>query len=85
MPKENKKLKIATKAPGVLEILWEQGFFRTQKDQTKISKRLGELGYNFSAATLGMALGSVKYLTRWGKRGSYEYIQKHPYLEKSKK
>ena len=31
-----------------------------------------------------MALKRAKYLTRRGRKGSYEYIQKHPYLDEGK-
>jgi hypothetical protein len=32
-----------------------------------------------------MALLRAKYLTRRGKKGSYEYIQKHPYVTDEQK
>lgn len=80
MPKGNKE--ISTTAPGVLKMLWKEGFFnKTPKNQPEITKRLCDLGYNFSAATLGMALKDAKYLTRKGAKGSYKYVQKHPFIE----
>lgn len=81
MPKENKKARIETTATGALKVLWGQGFFKAKKKNAAIIERFSGLGYNFSQGELGMALMRAKYLTRRGKRGSYEYIQKHPYVE----
>lgn len=81
MPKENKKIKVATTATGALRILWQKGLFKAAKKQSDIVKHLAEQGYNFTDPELGMALLRAKYLTRHGKKGSYEYIQKHPYTE----
>lgn len=80
MPKGNKKVKVATTATGALKILWEKGFFKAAKKQSDIVKHLAGHGYNFTDPELGMALLRAKYLTRRGKKGSYEYIQKHPYV-----
>ena len=74
----NKKVaKTATKA---LLILWEEGFFKSWRKQAKIVDALANRGNNFASAELGMALKRAKHLTRRGKKGSYEYIQKYPFL-----
>jgi hypothetical protein len=39
---------------------------------------------HFSDAELGMALMRAGHLTRRGKRGSYEYIQKYPFVEEDR-
>ena len=80
MLKGNKKIvKTATEA---LKTLWQKGFFKTWQNNKKIVNRLAVKGNNFSPAELGMALKRAKHLTRRGKRGSYEYIQKYPYTKK---
>ena len=79
MPKGNKK--IAITAPAALKILWEEGFFKDLKNNQKIVKHLAKRGNNFSPAELGMALKRAKHLTRRGKRGNYEYIQKYPFID----
>lgn len=85
MQKGNKKSSIATTATGALKILWKKGFFKTKKKQINTAEYFGRTGYNFSDAELGMALGRAKkYLTRKGKRGGYEYIQKYPFIEDEK-
>jgi hypothetical protein len=43
-------------------------------------EKLDKKGNHFSDAELGMALMRANHLTRRGKRGSYEYIQKYPYI-----
>lgn len=78
MPKENKK--IARTATEVLKILWEEGFFKISQKNKNIIGRLTKRGNNFSSAELGMALKRAKHLTRRGKKGNYEYIQKYPYF-----
>ena len=75
----NKQRKIAKTAPDALKILWEEGFFNAWKKYTEIEDRLADRGNHFSVA-LVMALKRAKHLTRRGKRGSYEYIQKHPFI-----
>jgi hypothetical protein len=77
MANRNKIAKTATEA---LAILWEEGFFRTWKKKGVIEGHLGKRGNNFSGPELGMALKRAKHLTRRGKHGSYEYIQKYPFV-----
>lgn len=83
MPKEN-KIKFARTATESIKLLWEKGFFKAAQKQPYIVKQLANQGYNFSEPELGMALLRAKYLTRKGKKGAYEYIQKYPYFEDEK-
>ena len=78
------KPKIATTATGALRILWEEGFFRSWKKISEIDQVLGKRDHHFPSRDLGMALQRAKYLTRRGKRGGYEYIQKHPFIREEK-
>lgn len=75
----NRKSKIAKTATQALAILWEEGFLRAWKKRGVIEVHLAKRGNNFSGPELGMALKRAKHLTRKGKQGSYEYIQKHPF------
>ena len=83
MAKTSKK--IAMGATEALKLLWERGLFKQWRDYTKIVESLSQDNYHFSTPELGMALKRAKYLTRRGKRGSYEYIQKYPYAQEGKK
>ncbi len=76
----NRKTRVATTATEALKILWEEGFFRGWKKKASIEKSLDKRGNHFSSAALGMALRRAKHLTHGGKRGDFEYIQKHPFV-----
>lgn len=68
-------------APGALRILWSEGFFLNNKTSKNIEDKLAKWGYNFSKYTLGMALKSAKFLTRYGQKGKYSYRQKYPFVD----
>ncbi len=76
----HKKFMVARTATEALGMLWRNGFFRTKQTQPKIVAHLAKAGHNFEGPELGMALKRARYLTRRGKRGSYEYIQKYPFV-----
>jgi len=75
---------IATTATEGLKILWKEKFFEKARKVKEMVENFAKRHHHFSDAELGMALNRAKYLTRRGKRGNYEYIQKHPYVEKIK-
>ena len=75
---------IAKTATEGLKILWSEKFFEKFKKVSDIVENFSKRHHHFTDAELGMALNRAKYLTRRGKRGSYEYIQKHPYLMEEK-
>lgn len=70
---------IAKTATNALSILWEEGYFQDWRKRSDIEKHLAKRGNNFSGPELGMALKRSRKLTRRGKRGTYEYIQKYPF------
>ncbi len=53
------------------------------KKKAPIEESLAKRGNHFSDPELGMALKRAGHLTRRGKRGSYEYIQKYPFFVES--
>ncbi len=69
-------------ASGALNTLWQEGVFKSWLNFKSISTALAKRGNNFSVAELGMALRRADYLTRHGKRGYFEYIQKRPSISK---
>lgn len=77
---ENKTGRVARTATEALKILWEVGFFKGWKKKAPIVETLAKRGNNFSDPELGMALKRARHLTRRGKRGNYEYIQKYPFM-----
>lgn len=75
----NRKTRIAKTATEALKILWEERFFRSWRNLGDIEATLAKTGHHFSDPELGMALKRARFLTRRGKRRSYEYIQKYPF------
>lgn len=75
--------RVARSATEALKLLWEAGFFRTWKRSKGVEEQLNKRGYNFSSPELGMALKRAKHLTRRGRQGSFEYIQKYPFFEEA--
>jgi hypothetical protein len=76
----NRKSAVAKTATQALQVLWQEAFFRNARKWSDIERSLGKRGNNFSTAELGMALKRARHLTRRGKRGHYEYIQKYPFV-----
>ncbi len=70
-------LKNKTNAYNCLEILWESGFFKIEKNLSDISKGISKKwGHNFSSIEICKALKKASFLKCTGKRGSFLYIQK---------
>ncbi len=74
----SKRTRTATTATESLKILWDDAFFAFWRKFGAIDEHLAKRGNHFSVPELGMALKRSKHLTRRGKQGSYEYIQKYP-------
>lgn len=75
--KKNKK--VTTTTTEALKILWEREIFRKWRKIADVVKEFSKRGYNFPLTNVDKALQRAPYLTKRGKRGSYEYIQKYPY------
>lgn len=71
---------VAKTATEALKVLWAETFFLAWKRKAGIEEKLAQRGNHFSDAELGMALKRSRFLTRRGTRGSFEYIQKHPFI-----
>lgn len=70
-------LKYKTNAYNCLEILWQSGFFKIEKDLSDISKGISEKwGHNFSSIEICKALKKASFLKCTGKKRSFRYIQK---------
>jgi hypothetical protein len=75
--------RVAKTATEGLKILWEEKLFRTSQGMGAVEEALAKRDNHFTPSELGMALKRANYLTRRGKRGAYEYIQKYPYVGES--
>lgn len=70
------KESVKTPSNGI-KILWQEGFFKSWQTMASVSQNFEERGNHFSSTEIGMALfRGRKFLTRRGKRGDYQYIQK---------
>lgn len=78
-------MSVAKTETEAVHFLWSQGVFKAERTFEKIKKELGEQGHHFPDNNLYRALTRAKYLTRFGKRGSYKYIQKYPYSKEEEK
>ncbi len=74
----------ANSASEALEILWQEGIFKSWQKFNQTAQILGNRGNNFSKPELGLALRRAKFLTRRGKRGQFEYIQRTPHINYKK-
>ena len=74
-------MKIMKSATDALKVLWEDNFFQEWRKISEIDDVLSKNHHHFSSAELGMALKRAKHLTKKGKRCSYEYIQKYPFIK----
>lgn len=67
-------------APDLLKKLWSEGVFDSWKKFGEIMGIIGKRGHHFSNPVLALALKRASFLTRRGKRGFFEYIQRSPPL-----
>lgn len=74
------KPRVAKTATEGLKILWQDKFFRGWRKKDAVVGELAKRQNHFSDPELGMALMRAGHLTRRGRRGGYEYIQKFPYV-----
>ena len=75
---------IAKSATEGLKILWSENFFEKWRKTVDINELFSNRYHHFSSAELCMALNRAKFLTRRGKRGNYEYVQKYPFVKEGK-
>ena len=69
---------------GLLEKLWYQGYFGTEKLLGEVHEELSRLGYNYDRTAVSHSLTDMvreSIPTRVGTMRNYRYIQKRPYSE----
>ena len=74
------KSRVAKTATEGVRLLWEDKFFRGWKEMGAVAEALAKRENHFPRAALDMALKRASHLTRRGTQGSYEYIQRYPYV-----
>ncbi|MBV9175875.1 MAG: hypothetical protein JO297_02420 [Nitrososphaeraceae archaeon] len=71
----------ATTCRGILEKLWYEGYFETEKPLGEIHEEISRRGYNYDRTAVSHSLTDMvreSILTRIGTMRSYRYAQKRP-------
>jgi len=64
-------------APELIKLLWEEGFFKTEKNFAAIQSAINDRGYNPKTVTLYSAIGRANFLKKNGSVGNLRFIQTH--------
>lgn len=75
-----------TTCRGLLEILLQEGYFKTEKHLGEVHEELSRRGYNYDRTAVSHSLTDMvreSILTRLGTMRNYQYIQKRPPYESS--
>ena len=71
---------------GVLENLWHEGYFVSEKPLAEVHEELSRRGYNYHRTAVSHSLTDMvreSILTRVGAMRNYRYVQKRPHSELS--
>jgi uncharacterized protein (TIGR02391 family) len=60
----------------IIKLLWEEGFFKTEKTFKEIKDELTKQEYNSTDSTIYSAIKRANFLSKKGSVGHYRYIQK---------
>jgi predicted transcriptional regulator len=66
---------------GLIEELWKEGWFSTERDLNEVYNELSRKGYNYDKTAVSHALNDLLkegVLTRLGNARRFRYIQKRP-------
>ena len=74
---------MANSTTKTLEVLWHEGIFKSPRKFNQIVRILEKRGINPLKPVLSSALRRATFLTRRGRRGFYEYVQKMPAVSKT--
>lgn len=80
------KKQIGPKCRGLIENLWVEGWFSTERDLAQVHDELARRGYHYDRTAVSHTLADLVregLLTRLGTQRSYRYIQKKPPLTTS--
>ena len=67
------------KCPDIIALLWKKGIFKRALSLADVRKALDATEYGFTDKNILMTLSRLKFLTRYGSRGSYTWKQKYPF------
>jgi hypothetical protein len=78
---EVEKAKGGMTCRGLMDGLWQEGYFATERALAEVHEELGRKGYNYDRTAVSHALADMvreNILTRTGTMRNFRYIQKRP-------
>jgi hypothetical protein len=78
---EVEKAKGGMTCRGLLDSLWQEGYFSSERALAEVHEELGRKGYNYDRTAVSHALADMvreNILTRIGTMRNFRYIQKRP-------
>tara|TARA_B100000315_G_C14237628_1_gene433881 strand:- start:193 stop:597 length:405 start_codon:yes stop_codon:yes gene_type:complete len=79
--KSNKRSKGSSTCRGLIENLWSEGYFISEKNLGEVDQELGRMGYHYDRTAVSHSLTDLvreNVLSRIGSMRNYRYIQKKP-------
>jgi len=76
-----KNIKDGMTCRGLLDTLWQEGYFSTERALGEVHEELGRRGYNYDRTAVSHSLADMvreTILTRTGTMRNFRYIQKRP-------
>jgi hypothetical protein len=78
---EVEKAKGGMTCRGLMDTLWQEGYFSSERALAEVHEELGRKGYNYDRTAVSHALADMvreNILTRTGTMRNFRYIQKRP-------
>ena len=78
---EGEKAKSGMTCRGLLDSLWQEGYFSSERALAEVHEELSRKGYNYDRTAVSHALADMvreNILTRTGTMRNFRYIQKRP-------
>ena len=78
---ESKTVKGGMTCRGLLDSLWQEGYFSSERALGEVHEELGRRGYNYDRTAVSHSLADMvreTILTRTGTMRNFRYIQKRP-------
>ncbi len=78
---DSKTVKGGMTCRGLLDALWQEGYFSTERALGEVHEELGRRGYNYDRTAVSHSLADMvreTILTRTGTMRNFRYIQKRP-------
>ncbi|MEM4312086.1 MAG: hypothetical protein QXX95_06835 [Nitrososphaerales archaeon] len=78
---KKESIRVSITCKGLIEELWKEGWFATERSLSEVHEELGRRGYHYDKTAVSHSLADLvreNVLTRVGSMRNYKYIQKKP-------